>query len=35
VNFLLLNRFKILGPDGSNYSIAQEAQIGGSDGDDA
>ncbi|KAK9920434.1 hypothetical protein M0R45_028989 [Rubus argutus] len=31
----ILERFKILGPDGSNYSIAQEAQIGGSDGDDA
>ncbi|KAM5560397.1 protein yippee-like [Rosa sericea] len=31
----ILERFKILGPDGSNYSIAQEAHIGGSDGDDA
>ncbi|VVA14232.1 PREDICTED: yippee [Prunus dulcis] len=31
----ILERFKILGPDGSNYSIALEAQIGGSDADDA
>ncbi|CAN6581426.1 hypothetical protein ACFX2I_032796 [Malus domestica] len=30
----ILERFQILGPDGSNYSIALEAQIGGSDGDD-
>ncbi|XP_004305129.1 PREDICTED: protein yippee-like [Fragaria vesca subsp. vesca] len=37
----ILERFKILGPDGSNYprahedySIAQEAEIGGSDVDD-
>ncbi|RXI01383.1 hypothetical protein DVH24_014732 [Malus domestica] len=27
----ILERFQILGPDGSNYSIALEAQIGGSD----
>ncbi|KAL6278120.1 hypothetical protein ACE6H2_021721 [Prunus campanulata] len=31
----ILERFQILGPDGSNYSIALEAQIGGSDADDA
>ncbi|KAM1198411.1 hypothetical protein ACFX2J_009778 [Malus domestica] len=31
----ILERFQILGPDGSNYSIALEAQIGGSDGDEA
>ncbi|BFG36397.1 hypothetical protein CerSpe_226710 [Prunus speciosa] len=31
----ILERFQILGPDGSKYSIALEAQIGGSDADDA
>ncbi|KAI8010320.1 hypothetical protein LOK49_LG06G01262 [Camellia lanceoleosa] len=30
----ILERFKILGPDGSHY-MDQEAQIGGSDPDDA
>jgi hypothetical protein len=32
---LLLNRFKMLGPDGSNYLSSQEAQAVGSDADDA
>ncbi|XP_059667974.1 protein yippee-like [Cornus florida] len=31
----ILERFKVLGPDGSNYIVSQEAQMGGSDGDDA
>ncbi|XP_049408236.1 protein yippee-like At3g08990 [Solanum stenotomum] len=30
----ILERFKILGPDGSNYSILQEAQLVGSDTDE-
>ncbi|CAL5422749.1 unnamed protein product [Camellia sinensis] len=30
----ILERFKILGPDGSNYIISPDAQIGGSDADD-
>uniref|UniRef100_M1AFU3 Protein yippee-like n=1 Tax=Solanum tuberosum TaxID=4113 RepID=M1AFU3_SOLTU len=30
----ILERFKILGPDGSNYSILQDAQLGGSDTDE-
>ena len=32
---LLLSRFKILGPDGSDYLSGQEAILGGSDTDDA
>lgn len=32
---LLLSRFKVLGPDGSNYSSPQEAIFGSSDADDA
>ncbi|CAK9133861.1 unnamed protein product [Ilex paraguariensis] len=31
----ILERFKVLGPDGSNYSVSQEAQVGGSDAHDA
>ncbi|GKV06012.1 hypothetical protein SLEP1_g17950 [Rubroshorea leprosula] len=31
----ILERFKVLGPDGSNYLITQEAQFVGSDADDA
>ncbi|CAL9006372.1 unnamed protein product [Prunus brigantina] len=31
----ILERIHILGPDGSNYSITLEAQIGGSDAVDA
>ncbi|KAI5344833.1 hypothetical protein L3X38_012710 [Prunus dulcis] len=31
----ILERFHILGPDGSNYSTTLEAQIGGSDAIDA
>ncbi|CAB4307999.1 unnamed protein product [Prunus armeniaca] len=31
----ILERFLILGPNGSNYSITLETQIGGSDADDA
>ncbi|CAA2934336.1 Hypothetical predicted protein [Olea europaea subsp. europaea] len=31
----VLERFKILGPDGSHYWPSHEAQIGGSDADDA
>ncbi|KAL5991472.1 hypothetical protein ACLOJK_012381 [Asimina triloba] len=31
----ILERFKVSGPDGSNYWISNEAQIGGSDADDA
>ncbi|OMO97569.1 Peptidase S26A, signal peptidase I [Corchorus olitorius] len=31
----ILERFKVLGPDGSNYLVSQEALIGGSDADDA
>ncbi|TMW85858.1 hypothetical protein EJD97_022371, partial [Solanum chilense] len=30
----ILERFKILGPDGSNYSILEDAQLGGSDTDE-
>ncbi|KAK4730458.1 hypothetical protein R3W88_023446 [Solanum pinnatisectum] len=30
----ILERFKILGPDGSNYSILQDAQLGRSDTDE-
>ncbi|KAJ7949959.1 Protein yippee-like [Quillaja saponaria] len=29
----ILERFKVLGPDGSNYPAVREAQIVGSDGD--
>lgn len=29
-----LSRFKVLGPDGSNYSITQDTQMAGSDADD-
>ncbi|KAL2555740.1 Yippee family putative zinc-binding protein [Forsythia ovata] len=31
----VLERFKILGPDGSNYWVSHEAHVGGSDADDA
>ncbi|XP_041027651.1 protein yippee-like isoform X1 [Juglans microcarpa x Juglans regia] len=31
----ILERFKVLGPNGSNYMSSQEAQVGGSDADDA
>ncbi|GAV75475.1 Yippee domain-containing protein [Cephalotus follicularis] len=31
----ILERFKVFGPDGSNYSIAHEAQAVGSDADEA
>lgn len=31
----LLSRFKLVGPDGSNYFASLEAQVGGSDPDDA
>ncbi|CAK9139955.1 unnamed protein product [Ilex paraguariensis] len=31
----ILERFKVLGPDGSNYTVSQEARVGGSDADDA
>ncbi|XP_074308151.1 protein yippee-like [Silene latifolia] len=31
----VLERYKILGPDGSNYWATHEAYIGGSDADDA
>ena len=34
-SILLLSRFKILGPDGSDYLSGQEAILGGSDTDDA
>ncbi|KAF3624405.1 Protein yippee-like [Capsicum annuum] len=30
----ILERFKILSPDGSSYSIIQDAQLGGSDTDE-
>ncbi|KAL3825167.1 hypothetical protein ACJIZ3_021196 [Penstemon smallii] len=30
----ILERFKVLGPDGSSYSNTQEAQMDGSDADD-
>lgn len=29
-----MSRFKILGPDGSNYMAGHEAYVGGSDADD-
>lgn len=32
--FFFCSRFKILGPDGSNYSILEDAQLGGSDTDE-
>ncbi|XP_047252138.1 protein yippee-like isoform X2 [Capsicum annuum] len=32
--FFLPSRFKILSPDGSSYSIIQDAQLGGSDTDE-
>ena len=35
IEFKLLNRFKVLDPDGNNYFTAQELQVGGSDEDDA
>lgn len=28
-------RFKVKGPDGSNYFVSHETQVGGSDPDDA
>ncbi|KAK6943510.1 Yippee/Mis18/Cereblon [Dillenia turbinata] len=31
----ILERFKILGPDGSNYLVTPEVQVGESDADDA
>eukprot|EP00262_Sarcandra_glabra_P007073 TRINITY_DN1963_c0_g1_i1.p1 TRINITY_DN1963_c0_g1~~TRINITY_DN1963_c0_g1_i1.p1 ORF type:complete len:130 (+),score=25.18 TRINITY_DN1963_c0_g1_i1:141-530(+) len=31
----ILERFKVSGPEGNNYWIGQEAQVGGSDADDA
>ncbi|XP_015897194.3 protein yippee-like [Ziziphus jujuba] len=31
----ILERFKLVGPDGSNYFASLEAQVGGSDPDDA
>ncbi|XP_076938238.1 protein yippee-like isoform X1 [Bidens hawaiensis] len=31
----ILERFKVLGPDGSMYMLGQEVQAGGSDADDA
>ena len=31
----VLERFKVSGPDGSNYWITPEAHVGGSDADDA
>ncbi|KAL5984430.1 hypothetical protein ACLOJK_018535 [Asimina triloba] len=31
----ILERLKIVGPDGNNYWVSHEAQIGGSDADDA
>ncbi|KAL6987799.1 hypothetical protein U1Q18_013546 [Sarracenia purpurea var. burkii] len=31
----ILERFKVSGPDGSNYMVSPEAQVGGSDVDDA
>ncbi|KAM7526471.1 hypothetical protein LguiA_016373 [Lonicera macranthoides] len=31
----ILERFKVLGPDGSTYSVSQEAQLGGGGGSDA
>lgn len=34
-NMLMFNRFKISGPDGSNYWVSHGAHFGGSDADDA
>ncbi|KAL0316395.1 UNVERIFIED_CONTAM: protein yippee-like [Sesamum calycinum] len=34
VGKFILERFKVLGPDGSNYSITQDTQMAGSDADD-
>ncbi|KAK6125967.1 hypothetical protein DH2020_040275 [Rehmannia glutinosa] len=34
VGKFILERFKVLGPDGSNYSITQDTHMAGSDGDD-
>ncbi|KAK1306034.1 hypothetical protein QJS10_CPA10g01408 [Acorus calamus] len=31
----ILERFKVSGPDGTNYWVSPEAQVGGSDADDA
>lgn len=31
----ILERFKVLGPDGSSYLVSQEGQVSGSDADDA
>ncbi|KAK1299262.1 hypothetical protein QJS10_CPB14g01742 [Acorus calamus] len=31
----ILERFKVSGPDGTNYWVSHEAQVGGSDADDA
>ncbi|KAL6998417.1 hypothetical protein U1Q18_008680 [Sarracenia purpurea var. burkii] len=31
----ILERFQVLGPDGSNYMVSPEAQVSGSDPDDA
>ncbi|XP_061351669.1 protein yippee-like [Gastrolobium bilobum] len=31
----VLERFKLSGPDGSNYWVSHEAHVGGSDADDA
>lgn len=32
---LLLGRYKVSGPDGSNYWVSHETHVGGSDADDA
>lgn len=29
-----MSRFKVSGPDGSNYWVSHEAHVGGSDADD-
>ncbi|XP_051127132.1 protein yippee-like [Andrographis paniculata] len=34
VGKFILERFKVLGPDGSNYSMSQDNQMAGSDADD-
>lgn len=31
---VVLGRFKVFGPDGSNYWVTHEAHVGGSDPDD-
>lgn len=31
----ILERFKVLGPDGSSYLVSQEGQVSGSEADDA